>query len=296
MPSIRGGAPAAGCGTIARTAPAAASTPAPLNSLVILLGLEAWKPVLTALLLPPVPLLVLVLIGARLIPVRRGVGWTIVVASVVLLWLASCSGSAELLSQTLLRPPSALGPERIKALKTDTRTPTAIVVLGGGMEPHAPEYGAASLRYPSLERLRYGLWLARETGLPVAFSGGVGWAQPDATAEARIAARIAATEFGRPLKWTEDESRDTRENATHSIALLKRSGIRHIVLVTHAVHMPRALRAFEDAARGEIRIEAAPMGLAQRVDLPLLRWLPSTSGTIDVRAILRELVGSAVGA
>ena len=60
--------------------------------------------------------------------------------------------------------------------------------------------------------------------------------------------------------------------------------------------MPRALRAFEDAARGEIRIEAAPMGLAQRVDLPLLRWLPSTSGTIDVRAILRELVGSAVGA
>jgi len=296
MPSIRGGAPAAGCGTIARTAPAAASTPAPLNSLVILLGLEAWKPVLTALLLPPVPLLVLVLIGARLIPVRRGVGWTIVVASVVLLWLASCSGSAELLSQTLLRPPSALGPERIKALKTDTRAPTAIVVLGGGMEPHAPEYGAASLRYPSLERLRYGLWLARETGLPVAFSGGVGWAQPDATAEARIAARIAATEFGRPLKWTEDESRDTRENATHSIALLKRSGIRHIVLVTHAVHMPRALRAFEDAARGEIRIEAAPMGLAQRVDLPLLRWLPSTSGTIDVRAILRELVGSAVGA
>jgi uncharacterized SAM-binding protein YcdF (DUF218 family) len=267
-----------------------------LNSLVILLGLETWKPVLTALLLPPVPLLLLVLIGARLIPVRRGAGWAVVFGSVVLLWLASCSGSAEWLSLTLLRPPPALGPERIKALKTDSRTPTAIVVLGGGMEPHAPEYGAASLRYPSLERLRYGLWLARETGLPVAFSGGVGWAQPDATAEARIAARIAATEFGRPLKWTEDESRDTRENASYSIALLKRSGIRHIVLVTHGVHMPRALRAFEDAARGEMRIEAAPMGLAQHVDRPLLRWLPSASGTIDVRAILRELVGRAVGA
>lgn len=284
-----------GCGTIAHRA-RRPSIARPLNSLVILLGLESWKPLLTALLLPPVPLLVLVLIGARLIPARRGAGWFIVIASVVLLWLSSCSGSARFLSQTVLRPPPALGPERIKALKADTKTPTAIVVLGGGLEPYAPEYGAANLRYPSLERLRYGLWLARETGLPVAFSGGVGWAQPDAPAEARIAGRIAAAEFGRPIKWFEDASRDTRENASHSVALLRQSGIRHIVLVTHGVHMPRALHAFEAAAQGEMQIEPAPMGLAQQVDLPALGWLPSTMGTIDVRAILRELIGRAVGA
>jgi hypothetical protein len=42
---------------------------------------------------------------------------------------------------------------------------------------YAPEYGVGNLAAPSLERLRYGLWLSRSTGVPVAFSGGVGWAQ-----------------------------------------------------------------------------------------------------------------------
>jgi hypothetical protein len=79
-----------------------------------------------------------------------------------------------------------LSADRIQALKADAQAkrPVAIVVLGGGMEALAPEYGVSSLRATSLERLRYGIWLGRETGLPVAFSGGVGWAQLDAKPEA----------------------------------------------------------------------------------------------------------------
>ena len=205
-------------------------------------GVEAWKPLLTALLLPPVPLLVLMLIGARLILPRRGLGWFAVVLSGALLWLSACSGTAQLLSQFVLRPPVALAGDRIKELKS-TKTPTAIMVLGGGLEPFAPEYGVSSLHYASLERLRYGVWLSRETGLPLGFSGGVGFAQRDAKPEAQIAAQIAASEFGRPLKFVEDDSRDTRENAMRTIALLRPLGIRHIVLVTHGWHMPRAMRA-----------------------------------------------------
>ena len=267
-----------------------------MNSLFVLLGIESWKPALTALLLPPVPLLVLVLIGARLIQPRRGLGWLLILASVALIWLGACTGTAQLLSQHALRPPPALGAHRIQALKAAANPPTAIVVLGGGMEPLAPEYGVANLQHYSLERLRYGIWLGRETGLPLAFSGGVGWAQPGATPEARIAAQIAAAEFGRPLKWVEAESRDTRENAGRSVALLKAAGIRHIVLVTHGSHMPRALRAFEAAAGGALRIEAAPMGLAQDTELPALRWIPSARGTTEVRTILHELLGLLAGA
>ncbi|HZT56752.1 MAG TPA: YdcF family protein [Burkholderiaceae bacterium] len=267
-----------------------------MNSLFSMLGIESWKPVLTALLLPPVPWLLLMLIGARLILPRRGLGWFVIVLSVTGLWLSACTGSAQLLSQFVLRPPPALGSDRIQALKA-TKTPTAIIVLGGGLEPFAPEYGVGNLYYASLERLRYGVWLSRETGLPLGFSGGVGFAQPDAKAEAQIAAGIAASEFGRPLRFVEDNSRDTRENAARTVALLRPLGIREIVLVTHGWHMPRALKAFETAAAGsDIRIEAAPMGLARRTETPALQWLPSSKGTTDVRNILRELLGRLAGA
>ncbi len=266
-----------------------------MNSLFIVLGIESWKPVLSALLLPPVPLLVMLLIGARLVLPRRGLGWFVIILSVVLLWLSNCTGTAELLSQFVLRPPPALTPDRIKELKTQSKEPIAIIVLGGGLEPFAPEYGVSNLNYHSLERLRYGLWVGRETGLPVGFSGGVGWAQPDGTPEARVASQIAAVDFGRPLKWVEENSRDTRENAAHSVALLRKAGIKHIVLVTHGWHMPRAVAAFE-AAGSEMRIEAAPMGLAQHAQLPVLAWLPTGTGAADVRAILHELLGRLAGA
>jgi uncharacterized SAM-binding protein YcdF (DUF218 family) len=267
-----------------------------VNSLFILLGLESWKPVLTALVLPPVPLLAMLLIGARLILPRRGLGWLVIIASVTLLWFSACTGSARLLSRFVLHPPAALSASRIAELNVRANPTTAIVVLGGGLEPFAPEYGVGSLQHASLERLRYGIWLSRATGLPLAFSGGVGWAQPDALPEARIAAQIAASEFGRPLKWVEDNSRDTRENAQRSVALLRRAGITHIVLVTHGWHMPRALHAFERAAGGAIRVEAAPMGLAHDAELPALEWIPTAMGTTDVRHILRELLGRLAGA
>ena len=119
----------------------------------------------------------------------------------------------------------------------------------------------------SLERLRYGLWLARETGAPVAFSGGVGWALGNTvtTPEAQIAARIAQQEFSRPLKWTEDRSHDTRENAIYSTELLKAQGIRRVLVVTHQRHMPRALKMFHEAAAGSgISFEAAPWTCSTR--------------------------------
>lgn len=275
-----------------------ARTGSRVNSLFVLLGIESWKPLLSALLLPPVPLLVMLLIGTRLILPRRGLGWFVVVLSVTLLWLTACLGAAQVTSRLFLQPPPALGFDRIKALRADiqARRPIAIVVLGGGMEPYAPEYGVSSLNRASLERLRYGLWLGRETGAPVAFSGGVGHSQTDAMPEARIAATIAAQDFGRPLKWVEDSSRDTRENAGRSVALLRQAGIERIVLVTHGWHMPRSLRAFREAAGTSLQIEAAPMGLARGGEIPALLWIPSSAGFTEMRNVLHELAGLASGA
>ncbi len=270
-----------------------------MNQVLTLLGIEAWKPLLAALILPPVPWIVLTLVGARLILSRRGLGWLLVLLSATGLWLSSASGVAHLLARGLLELPPALTPARVAELRAQVqaRQPIAVVVLGGGMQPLAPEYGVSNLTATSVERLRYGLWLGRATGAPVAFSGGVGWADAGGeTPEAQIAARIAAQEFGQPLKWTEERSRDTRQNAALTVALLKAQGIRQVLLVTHDYHQGRALRAFREAAQDAMQIVPAPLGtLALRSGRPI-DWFPTEFGYREVRQVLREAIGRATGA
>ncbi len=270
-----------------------------MNSLFALLGIETWKPVFSALLLPPVPFLVAILIGARLLLTRRVLGWAILGLSVAGVWFTSTMAAERWIERVMLQVPQPLRAERIAAIRNDpaARARVAIVVLGAGMEPFAPEYGVSNLDKYSLERLRYGLWLARETGVPVAFSGGLGWGQAPGSPEAEAAARIAAQDFNRPLRWTEAESHDTRENAQRMVPLLKRAGVDHVLLVTHGWHMPRALRHFEASAAGSgMRIEAAPMGLASRLHEPALDWLPSGQGFSGVRSVLREALARLTGA
>src|SRR5207342_821003 len=90
-----------------------------VNSLFITLGIESWKPILAALVLPPVPLILLTLVGARLLLPRRGLGWLLIFLSVVLLWLSACSGAARGLGQLLLQPPAAMSFDRVRELRAE---------------------------------------------------------------------------------------------------------------------------------------------------------------------------------
>lgn len=265
-----------------------------MNEIVMRLSLEAWKPALGTLLLPPVPALLLVLLGLALR--RRRAGTVLTLLGVLMLWLGACSAVADPAKRWLLDPPPAVDLAALKALPA---THATIVVLGGGRESLAPEYGGPSLTHDSLERLRYGIWLSRASGLRVGFSGGTGLAAATPMAEAPIAADIARNDFHHPLDWIEDRSRDTRENAAQSVALLRPQGITDIVLVTHDWHMPRAQRAFEQAAAAAgmaLRVTPAPMGMAANEGLPLLRWMPSPGGFKLMRMVVRERIGLLMGA
>jgi uncharacterized SAM-binding protein YcdF (DUF218 family) len=280
-----------------------------MNELFTSLGIAHLKPLLSALMLPPVPFLLLILVGARLILPRRGLGWTLLMAGLLGTWLSLCSGTGRFLETYALRVPKALPTERIEALAKEfkaARKPgskagntvpgTAIVVLGGGREAYAPEWGTSNLQSASLERLRYGVYLARQTGLPLAFSGGVGWAQEDGLSEAAIAQDIATRDYQWPLTWVEENSRDTQENAIYTVRLLKAQGVRHLIIVTHGYHMRRALRNFEQVAAGEMTLEAAPMGLVKRVHSPTLDWVPTKDGYLKTQSACRELLGLMLGA
>jgi uncharacterized SAM-binding protein YcdF (DUF218 family) len=265
-------------------------------------GLSGLKPAATALLLPPVPWLVLALVGAWWARRRPRTGFALTGLACALLWLGACSGSAQWLERRLLAEPPALDAAQRAELKSAEAggAPLAIVVLGGGVDQFAPEYGGATLGSFSYTRLRYGVWLSRATGIPLGATGGLGWGQPQdrSPAEATLMARIAHDEFGTSIRWVEATSRDTRENAGNTVPLLQAAGVRRVVLVTHGWHMPRALREFQAAARKsgatDITFIPATMGASYPGEQSWLRWMPSGDGAQRMRIVLREALATAV--
>ncbi|MBW8779145.1 MAG: YdcF family protein [Burkholderiales bacterium] len=263
-------------------------------------GFGALKPAISALLLPPVPFLLLAFAGAALARRRPRASRWLVVAGIAGAWLGCCSGAARWVEERWLDEPSPLNAAERATLKARAAAgqTLAIVVLGGGLDARASEYPAADLRNASLKRLRYGLWLGRETGIPVAASGGRGWATSDVAvpAEATRMAEVARGEFGLPLRWVEAASRDTHENATGTLALLQPAGVREVLLVTHGSHMPRALREFRAAAAAQsasspIAITPAPMGQAWPADSIVTRWTPSGAGLERMQLAMHEVLG-----
>ncbi len=264
-------------------------------------GLGTVKPLAAALVLPPVPLLAVAFAGAWVARTRPRTGRWMAGLACAVAWLASTTGAARWVESHALAEPPALGAPERAALRARAAAgePVAIVVLGAGMTADAPEYGEPDLLDTSLNRLRYGVWLGRQTGVPIAASGGRGWAAIDANvpAEATRMAEIAQSEYGVPLRWTESASRDTHENAVDTLALLRPAGIREIVLVTQGLHMPRALREFRAAAAAQaasapLRITPAPTGQADAATSGLLRWIPSGEGARRMNQVLHEVLGA----
>jgi len=261
-------------------------------------GLGSIKPVLAALVLPPVPFIALALAGAGVARARPRTARWLTAVGCIGVWSSCCTGVAHWIETTWLPEPPALTAGQRAVLKSRAAAgePLAIVVLGGGMDRGASEYdGRDDLANAPLARLRYAAWLSRQTGIPLAASGGRGWgsSDPAVAAEATRTAEIAQAEFGTPLRWIEATSRDTHENAVNTVALLRAAGVHEILLVTTGWHLPRALREFRAAAGavpGAIVITPAPMGQAYPADTVATRWMPSGAGLLRMHEVLHEVL------
>ena len=239
--------------------------------------------------MPPAGPILLALAGWLLVLRRRRLGHALIAASLAGLWLLSCNAVAIGLGARLLRQPPALDPQTVAAT-LQNRQIQAIVVLGSGILPGAPEYGQAQPTADAAARLRYGAWLAREARLPLAFAGGIGWASQgeDVPSEGEVSRRYLASLDGATLRWVDDQSRDTIENARQMRAVLAPDGIDRIALVTSSWHMPRSLQAFEGAG---FTVLAAPTSFNLPQQRPLLEWLPSLHGLLGSQRVLREWLG-----
>ena len=148
------------------------------------------------------------------------------------------------------------------------------------------EYGSDTLNGISLERLRYAAFLHRASGLPILATGGKpGGGQ---LAEGRIMQHVLHTEYGLPTRWVEDAALTTWDNARLSAPPLKQAGVEHIVLVTHAWHLRRAVPLFE--AQGLIVIPAGIQFSSTRLD-SILDVLPTPAGLRDSTFALHEWLG-----
>ena len=244
--------------------------------------LPELKPYLTALVMPPASLLITILIGAVLIKSRPKLARRLIILSATALWLLSTNAFSVWLHNQVI-PEYPL----VTAQELEDSSVQAIVVLGGGVVTGLPG-GDQQMSKTSLERLRLGAQLARQSGLPLAFSGGSGWGAKDiSVSEADVAEKVLHDAFGIHLKFKESISRDTQENASNTWDLLKKQGIHSIALVTSSTHMPRASAEFKKA--GFVVTEVA-VGQPTIGSEALLQWIPSASSLESSQATLRELL------
>lgn len=145
----------------------------------------------------------------------------------------------------------------------------AVVVLGGGGHTGWSRREGVTADDLPHSRLAAGarLWLAGRAPRVILSGGG-----ENGHSEARAMARAIAT-LGVPkdVLLLEQRSRDTRGNAAYTAELARHHGIRRVLLVTSALHMPRAELLFRRAG-----LEVVPMPVPEpRIDGGWSqRWIP----------------------
>jgi uncharacterized SAM-binding protein YcdF (DUF218 family) len=238
--------------------------------------------IVSALLLPPLNLIVLGGIGILLCRHRPRAGLMLGIGALTLLALLSTNAGALLVVAPLENNSASL----ISAQGSGAQ---AIVVLGGGRLSQAPEYGVQDIPgFSTLVRLRYAARLQREAGLPMLVTGGA----PDGASESEAAlmARTLQEDFAVSVKWLESKSNNTAENAQFSARILQPEGMRRILLVTDALHMSRAKAIF---ARHGFDVIAAPTIFFSHERLSLTDWIPGGEGLRRSQYALHEWLGLA---
>ncbi len=241
------------------------------------------RALLKLFLLPPGILLILLLLGWLF--ARRSIGRFLVLVAFLGFYLLSTPAVVAWLAARVETIPPPTDDE------LHNSGAEAILVLLASRRRSNPELGGVSaLSALSLERIDYGLALHRKTGLPIVLSGGS--VKDDRLTLAELGDEWLQDRAGVTALVLESDSRDTRENALFSAQTLRRLGVRRVLLVTHAFHMPRALLSARAAG---IDALAAPFGfehdLKDSAAPTALDWLPYPGRLGLSYLMLHELTG-----
>jgi uncharacterized SAM-binding protein YcdF (DUF218 family) len=237
---------------------------------------------LERVLLPPTSPLLLMTIGMTLVPFHHSTALILMLTGVACMYLCSTFGVADRLMYAL-QPYAPLTDTAIQCCDAQ-----AIIVLGGKPHPLTQGTDDNPVSRFSIERVRYAAELHAATGLPILASGG----RPDNeyASEAELMTEAFRDRYQTEVKWLEQDSCTTWDNATMSYALLGQQKIHRVLLVTHAWHMPRADYAFK-----QIGFEVIPAPTAfhqQSINrFAFEHWLPNAYAIMICRLALHEYLG-----
>jgi uncharacterized SAM-binding protein YcdF (DUF218 family) len=223
------------------------------------------------LLVYPIGLTCLLILIALIFSEKRRVRNTFMGLALIMLWV----GGNRWVSASLVR-----------SLETKIIPPVTIpaadmiVVLGGGTESYGPPRAAVELNGAG-DRVLYAARLYREGIAPrLLLSGGnITWlgSRPSTPAE-EMKEVLVFMGIPEDALWLQPNSQNTYEDALFSARMLKEEGIKRIVLVTSAMHMPRSAALFEKQG---IEVIPAPADFA----VPDYAWQDLWNGDFPAQVI-----------
>jgi uncharacterized SAM-binding protein YcdF (DUF218 family) len=217
---------------------------------------------------------------------RKRLATTCFILSLSVLWISSTPVVSDALYRSLTQayPPVSVA---------DTPDADAIIVLGGGLGSAAPprisvDLGSAADRVLHAARL----YRAGKAPLVIVSGGGIPWLGSGIPESQAMATLLA--EWGVPAKaiLREEKSRNTYENAVETHTLFRAQNLQQALLVTSALHMPRALAVFKQTG---MAVVAAPTDY-EIIDstLTILDFLPDARALERSTRVIKEYIGRVV--
>ncbi|MFA5938249.1 MAG: YdcF family protein [Sinimarinibacterium sp.] len=240
---------------------------------------------LLTLVLQPLGTAALMLLLALLLSRRRRLSAGLTAFALTWLWLWSTPLASTALCGGL--------EQRYPALPAD-RLPNAdaILLLGGGIEPASPPLRPDFDVSAAGDRILYAAQLYRAGKAPrILVTGGrLPWtagAASEADAMQQMLVRLGVPDAA---ILREDRARTTRENMRYSAQKLSQLKAQRVLLVTSAMHMPRAM---VNARILAVEVIAAPTDVEVLPErrYGLLGWLPDAQKLERSSAAFKEYLG-----
>ena len=176
----------------------------------------------------------------------------------------------------------------------------AIVVLASDVEPATPPQPTLLLDSETANRLLFAVQLYRTRMAPIVIlSGGrVPWSKDQPPISQGMAEVVNLMGVPQTAIIQEPDSANTYENAVDVKAILQARHLAHVLLVTSAMHMPRALALFKHLG---IDATPAPCDFVGLTRPPARNWraaaldlIPDATNLLMTSMALKEYLGIAV--
>lgn len=229
-------------------------------------------------LVPPNLFILLAMAGVLIAWRRKHLGLALATGAIGCLYLVSM----PLMAGLLIRSTETIASG--EPVLPSGQPPGAIIVLSADARYRDDEpVGVGPL---TLERLVEAAKQQRQLGLPVLVSGGPP-GRP-ATSLAALMSRTLDKDFGIPVRWREDRSRNTFENAAFSAAILRQAGVGSALVVAHSWDMARALWSFRAVGYPVVPL---PIPEDRELSFSASALLPQIPALKDSYYALHELIG-----